>query len=244
MKWLPLSIGCLLLFLTVTSAAQNKKPVPRTQGILEVHIRHFQHQVPLQLGSVYQNQLGESFTLKKFKYYLSGFSASSVPARPAYFLVDLADSNSTTIRLKLPSGSYTSLNWLIGVDSAANCSGAQTGVLDPVHDMFWTWNTGYIQFKIEGIADSSTAPNGKFEYHIGGYRHPFNSLQSCQIQWKKPLQINSGRTTRVELEMDLQRFWDHAGVSFREQPVVAVPGEPAVKLARAFKTCFYLIEQP
>lgn len=241
MKWYLNFTGCLLL-LTLTLVAQKKKPVHDQMGILELHISHSQNQVPLRIGDTFQNQLGQSFTLRKLKYYLSGFSISPVAATPSYYLVDIADSNSCTIRLKLRAGIYNKLYGRIGVDSAANCSGAQTGVLDPVHDMFWTWNTGYIQFKIEGDAESSSAPNGKMEYHIGGYRHPFNTIQQITLQPKSHMEIRAGRTTRMVLQMELYHFWEAAGISFSERPVVAVPGEQAVKLARAFKTCFQIID--
>ena len=56
----------------------------------------------------------------------------------------------------------------LGVDSVLNYNGVHEGALDPINGMYWTWQTGYINCKLEGniICDSSRK---SFEYHIGGY---------------------------------------------------------------------------
>ena len=58
---------------------------------------------------------------------------------------------------------------MIGIDSARNNSGAQTGALDPANDMFWTWNSGYIMAKFEGASPQSAAAGNIVKFHIGGY---------------------------------------------------------------------------
>ena len=42
------------------------------------------------------------------------------------------------------------------------------GDLDPVHGMYWTWQSGYIQFKLEGLLRDS-AGERKLELHLGGF---------------------------------------------------------------------------
>jgi hypothetical protein len=64
-----------------------------------------------------------------------------------YFLVDFSDTTTTTLKLTILPYLYNRLSFVIGVDSARNVSGAQTGALDPANGMFWTWNTGYIMAK-------------------------------------------------------------------------------------------------
>ncbi|WP_316930094.1 MbnP family protein, partial [Hymenobacter sp. IS2118] len=39
----------------------------------------------------------------------------------------------------IPVGDYQSVSFTVGVDSARNVAGAQTGALDPNNGMFWTW---------------------------------------------------------------------------------------------------------
>jgi hypothetical protein len=52
----------------------------------------------------------------------------------------------------------TGIRFLLGVDSARNVSGIQTGALDPARGMFWTWNSGYVMAKIEGSSPSAHVP--------------------------------------------------------------------------------------
>jgi hypothetical protein len=57
---------------------------------------------------------------------------------------------------------------MFGVDSLRNVSGAQTGALSTVNGMFWSWNTGYIMMKAEGISPNSSSDS--FAFHLGGFQ--------------------------------------------------------------------------
>jgi len=81
----------------------------------------------------------------------------------------------------VPAGEYSTLEFIIGVDSLHNCSGAQSGALDPMNGMFWAWNSGYIFLKLEGFAPSSNSPGHIFEYHIGGYKQPNNCVRKVKL---------------------------------------------------------------
>jgi hypothetical protein len=61
------------------------------------------------------------------------------------------------------------MEFMIGVDSARNNSGAQTGALDPTNGMFWSWSTGYIMAKFEGTSAQSPAAANALKFHIGGF---------------------------------------------------------------------------
>jgi hypothetical protein len=93
------------------------------------------------------------------------------------------------------------------VDSALNCSGAQSGALDPVNGMFWTWNTGYIYFKLEGYATDSPNDLQKIEYHIGGYTGPYKANRKVELNLPQPLLIEAGKSTVITINVDLDQFW-------------------------------------
>jgi hypothetical protein len=44
---------------------------------------------------------------------------------------------------------------ILGIDSIQTVRTDFMGVLDPIHGMFWTWNSGYINVKIEGTSQTS-----------------------------------------------------------------------------------------
>ena len=86
-----------------------------------------------------------------------------------YVRVDLAQP--ATLRfeaLRAPPGDYRALEFLVGVDSRRNHTGAQTGALDPEHGLFWTWHSGYIFFALEGRSPASGARDHSLTYHVGG----------------------------------------------------------------------------
>ena len=60
----------------------------------------------------------------------------------------------------IPAGDYNQITFTIGVDSLRSTMDVskRPGVLDPAqgHDgMYWTWNSGYIFFKMEGISPAA-----------------------------------------------------------------------------------------
>jgi hypothetical protein len=66
--------------------------------------------------------------------------------------------------INVPAGTYTGMYLTMGVDSARNVSGAQEGALDPANGMFWSWTSGYIMIKAEGL--SPQGAGGSFTYHL------------------------------------------------------------------------------
>jgi hypothetical protein len=69
------------------------------------------------------------------------------------------------------------------------------GNLDPTTGMYWTWQSGYINFKLEGVASASPAKYNKFYWHIGGYRDPFNAQREVEISTK------SANFTTIEIQL-------------------------------------------
>ena len=127
----------------------------------------------------------------------------------------------------------------MGVDSAHNCSGAQTGALDPMNDMFWTWNSGYVMAKLEGISTASSSINQRMEYHIGGYKGRDNVLQQINLTAVMPILISAGKTTEVIIETDISKWWQLSNpVSIKETPICTTPGQLAKKIAVNYSRMF------
>ena len=55
----------------------------------------------------------------------------------------------------------------IGIDSLTNVSGDLDGDLDPALGMYWAWNSGYINMKLEGKSSSCKSVKKEFQFHIG-----------------------------------------------------------------------------
>jgi len=208
---------CLLLFPMVVRAEFTP---------ITIHISHRVGNAPLRLDtSVYENALQQPFALTAVKYYVSAIrihcEGNSDYVSNKFFLVDASDSTSTTITLpRVPLGTYRSISFTIGVDSAHNSSGTQEGALDPIRGMFWAWNTGYIFLKVEGTSPASPSPRHVIEYHVGGFRAPYNNIATINVP------IIEDPTKGIYLEADVGALLH--SIDFSKTPTATTPSTAKV----------------
>ena len=176
----------------------------------------------------------DTLVVNRFKYYISNIQFTNTEGKTIipenqYFLVDIANEKSLSIQLNIPEGKYTGIRFLLGVDSIRNVSGVQTGALDPLHGMFWTWNSGYIMAKLEGTANSSTIAGKQFTYHIGGFRGQQNTTRLIQLQTTV---FNSSLTIVADAAKWLN------GINISKEPVCHSPGVLALRFADNYSKMF------
>jgi len=184
--------------------------IPSSKNKISVFFDHYVGDSLLQLDArVYKNDLGQPYTITKLRYYIGHIRLEKASGKKVffddYYLIDEEEEQSKKIiKDDVPTGTYTSMSFTIGVDSADNCSGAQSGALDPVNAMFWAWNTGYIFLKLEGKAPASQSPCHIFEYHIGGYRQPYNCVRYVTLKFSTPLTVsNAGENKEIHIKADI-----------------------------------------
>ena len=211
-----------ILLLSKVVFAQNNA------GYVSIQFKHFANKQPLVLvDSAYTNSAGESFQPTRLKYYISNLQLLSNTTKPrrisSVYLIDAADPQN--IYLDPYTVEYNRVSFTIGVDSALNCSGAQSGALDPVNGMFWTWNTGYIYFKLEGYSAESTNDLQKIEYHIGGYTGAFKANRKVELTLAQPLLIEAGKSPKITIHVDLDKFWNiKNNISIATNALIMSPG--------------------
>ena len=142
-------------------------------------------------------------------------------------LIDLEE-NSSLILTPL-SVKIDSISFLIGIDSTTNVSGILDGDLDPINGMYWAWNSGYINFKLQGKSSKSSAADKSFEFHLGGYLSPFQTVQSVTLPVKKAQET-------IEIEIDLSRFVEQ--VDLTKMNSIMIPGKDAVHLSEFLPLIF------
>lgn len=168
---------------------------------------------PLVFDSIsYKNPLGQSYRVTMFKYYVGNFhfkdKGGEEYVSKGYYLVNQEEPGSMRITLdSIPNEIYTAIRFTLGVDSIDNCSGAQSGALDPINGMFWAWNSGYIFLKMEGISPVSNSNGKRLEFHIGGYREPDNCIKTIYLTLKQP--INTGQTNGgvIDIKADINHLF-------------------------------------
>jgi hypothetical protein len=185
---------------------------PATTGRVQLRFEHYVGGEKLKLDAGrYTNALGQEFSVSKFKYYISNLCLKGPSGNRFHldgsFLIDEEDTaRKHRVLESIPFGSYESIEFIIGVDSLHNCSGAQSGDLDPVHAMFWAWNTGYIFMKLEGTAPAAKTPGHFFEYHVGGYRAPDNCIRKVTLPLSQLLTVGKEQPAVITLQADVTRL--------------------------------------
>lgn len=133
---------------------------------------------PLQLDD-------RSFQVEQVRFYLSKFefyqNSRLVARDSAAYLIDFEnDSTRKLIFPQINALQVDEIRFLFGIDSVTNTSGAMSGTLDPMHGMYWSWQSGYINCKLEG---TFLAPEQEFfQLHLGGYIPPFSGAQQLVLK--------------------------------------------------------------
>jgi len=179
---------------------------------LTLQFENYVGDLPLKLDSVtYKNELEQTYTVSKLKYYISNIHLQKKNGEEYTssedFLVNEEEGASKQLTLtNVPEGDYTSISFTVGVDSLHNCNGAQDGALDPVNGMFWTWNNGYVFLKMEGRSSSSHSPGNLLEFHIGGYKQPYNCIRYVKLDLNKALQLTN-EPVSLKIKADLSALF-------------------------------------
>ena len=185
------------------------------------------------------NDFSEIYSITKLKFYVSNIKFETSEATKNTSSVHLIDaSKPNNISVLAPPQKITGISFLLGIDSALNCSGAQSGALDPLNDMFWTWNNGYIFFKMEGSSDASTADLKRIEHHIGGFKGVNKTMRTVYLPISNPALLDE---KILVVQLDIDKYWNGVNkFKIAELPVVAIPGAQARNAADNFAGMFFI----
>lgn len=220
----------------------NTTPTPTGQkGTVELTFENVFGTEDLKLNTEYTTAANEKLKFTTIKYYISNIMLEKADGTfwaeaESYHLLDatIAASQSKTL-INVPTGDYKSIRFTVGVDSARNTSGAQTGALDPANTMFWSWNSGYIFIKLEGT--SAQSPSGNFKYHVGGFKGANNALQIGDVSFgTDKLTVKNAATAELHLKTDIKLVFDgqHETINVATLNDVHMPGANAIKVAENF----------
>lgn len=222
-------------------------PVNPTATSAEVHMNfvNFAGNDSLKLNSAtYTNASNESFKVSTFNYYISnvkliGDGVADFVEPESYHLVREGVAGSGHFHLEgVPFGKYKAISFMIGVDSARNVSGAQTGALDQMNGMFWDWNTGYIMAKFEGKSPASPLSDSSFRYHIGGFKGLNKVLQTVTLELPSNFSLFSKSSGDVVIKADVLKWFTPSMISIAAVNTVMSEGPTAAKIAGNYSRMF------
>ena len=230
------------------SNAQRTAPILHKSGAVKISFINTVKGTPVILDSMeYTNPFNEPYTISRLKYYISNITLNAAQRHftesDSYHLIDAGDTASLNFSFTAAANIYSSISFMVGIDSIKNVSGAQSGALDPTRGMFWTWNSGYIMFKLEGNSTVSSIFNHKIEYHIGGFEGKDNVVQLITIPLPSPLKLDAGKSSEIIITADLDQLWRGASeLKIAETPVTMSPGILSKKIADNYNRMFSIKE--
>ncbi len=186
---------------------------------------------------VFVREIQDSITVNKLKLYLSDITFSygkdlDIATKKRFYLMDMEDPESMDLSFTLPSElDLISLNFSLGIDSATQMQGAKGGELDPLNGMYWSWQSGYINFKLEGTANKCPARNNLFQFHIGGFMSPYNTIQKVEI----PI----GYSADLVVIMDLDQLFTLDNITHNYQ--IMSPNKKAMTFAGQLPNIFSVL---
>ncbi len=187
----------------------------------------------IELNEKYVSKKNDTLTIESIKFYLSNIvlnykDNSSFKEANSYHLVDIEKSESQTFSIKNDAKKeIESLTFSIGIDSTASVSGALSGDLDPSNGMYWAWQSGYINMKIEGKSSSCITRKNAFHFHVGGYLEPYYAIRTIEINFNDNNNFND--KNQISLVIDLAKLFNEIKLS--ETNSIMIPGKEAMKIA-------------
>lgn len=224
----------LLAFCSLTNyaVAQSKQ--------VRVNFEFFFNKNELQLTDTPQVlRSSDQLQIEVLKFYISNIKFMNrgklvYEEKNCTHLIDGSANGKSKINVSIPDRTqYDEMRFNFGVDSLMNVSGAMGGDLDPTKGMYWTWQSGYINFKMEGKSILSAGTNREFQLHIGGYMHPYNAVQ----------EVNLTVESKPELFIDLDMAEIINSIDLKTQHHIMSPSYDAVRLAEVIAKSFKVISE-
>ena len=190
----------------------------------------------LYFNQYYKINQSDSIQFTAFKFYISNIEFLHKgkivwKVKPGFYLIDVEKENSLQVSSFLPSNiQFDQLTFDLGIDSLTNVSGAIGGALDPTQGMYWTWQSGYINLKLEGNCNQSLQSNNDFVFHLGGYQSPFSSIQKISFQIKKQ--------AIYHIEVELNNWISQ--IEFQNTHSIMSPRKEAIEMSEKATKMFIL----
>ena len=186
---------------------------------------------PLELQHVYLTQNNDSISFSTLKIYFSDFRfkdkiSGRITSIDTLIFYDLADSSTHSFFNDLNLSNYESVAFTLGLDSSKNVSGELENAYDPLLGMYWAWNTGYINLKIMGESSAVPTNSHEFEFHLGGYRSPFATAQTIQIDLNDQY-----------IYFDLEKLFSES-INLTKNHHIMLPCKDAFLISQGLSACF------
>jgi hypothetical protein len=223
----------LLIFLFIVFKCAYSQPTKNIKLTIQPYFGDLEFKLN---QNYYQSSINDSIQIETLKFYISGIElldSNNViwKEKNSYHLIDFENENSQSIQLHIPKNSRISkLKFNIGIDSITSNSGALDGDLDPTKGMYWAWQSGYINLKMEGTSPICETRKHQFQFHLGGYKQPFYAMQSIAL----PISIVKDNT--VQINFNLAPIFN--SISLKETHSIMIPCKDGMNVSKVVAQLF------
>lgn len=184
---------------------------------------------PVKNESPLVSKTGDTLSVEILKCYISLIelklkTGKIFKEKNSFHLLDFE--NTSTVNLHLNSGPLGEIDYItfnLGIDSTTNVSGALGGDLDPSKGMYWAWQSGYINFKLQGTSSKCLTRKNQYQFHLGGYLSPYCALRKIKLVFQKESKQN------INIAIELDDFFNKIDLS--KTNTVMIPCKEAVMLS-------------
>jgi hypothetical protein len=212
------ALALIVAFSTIVSCnSDDEEPTDGSSRLVLTFDPRYQGEV-LGLGDRFSNPHNYSVEITDMKFYISDIEAiredGSVQQLSEVELLDIR-SNKRSVSFDVSPGSYSSIRFSLGVPVELNGTDNEDNniaIYDVNHPlsenngMYWTWESGYRFFVLEGrfdttITEAPTLPQ-LFSFH-SGRDTLYRELPAFQYAFNLP----AGSTQLVEFGIDLDKIF-------------------------------------
>jgi hypothetical protein len=87
--------------------------------------------------------------------------------------------------------------------------------------MYWTWQNGYINLKLEGNCKLSSQEENEFVFHLGGYQSPFSTIQK--------ISLNTQKSAMYQIGVELNNWISE--IDFQNTKSIMSPRKEAIEMS-------------
>jgi hypothetical protein len=217
----------LLTFLLTFSSALSAQTVLSFQPLLDGQSIVLGASIEGEAAGAEQGRRAGTNKVEILRWYLSNIELLQdgevvFTPKKRHHLLDIEVPESLDLQLATATSlPYDELRFTLGVDSLTAAAGVFGGDLDPTNGLYWTWRSGYINFKLEGTSPKCPARKNRFQFHVGGFQGPFASQRNISLA------VTPAETIRIDVDLD--RFFK--AVNLRKQYQVMSPNEASAEMA-------------
>ena len=193
--------------------------------------------LPLELAKQYPVSEKDTLTIDFLKFYISDITflkegTQVGKSKEKHHLIDAQHSLIYKALCTIKNKNFDTITFLVGLDSKTQEKGIQGGVLDPTNQMYWTWQNGFINFKLEGESSLCTTRKNKFQFHVGGFQEPYATSQEVSLKAKGAMPLL--------IKVEVASFFNAIDIS--QTNTVTSPNKNAVMVSKVLPNLFSVHE--